>query len=215
MNIKNEVLGIQQKWINKLARSDAEYFLDYGTQKDLCLFCTQASLKRSDFKDQNDLSLKLVRYLQLHMIMSHGSEDPRDKLIVQKFSTVPFMCESLLKGQNPYHNVHSALNASIDFLEREYPLSDFWEKGAASTKKIEKSVGKLRRKMLERILSYYSTPIVAYTLIDGVKKGKFDFFQELQFLLKDILQRHFKNKKLHSPDTIEYIEVMEFIVSLK
>ncbi len=215
MNIKKEIIGIQQKWINKLVRSDAEYFLDYGTQKDLCLFCTQASLKKSEFKDQNELSLKLVRYLQLHMIMSLGSEDPRDKLIVQKYATVPFMCESLLKGKNPYQDVDSALNASIDFLEREYPLSVFWDKGTASTKKIEKSVGRIRRKMLERVLSYYSTPIVAYTLIDGVQKRQFDFFQELQFLLRYVLETHFKNKTNHAPETLEYIEVMELIVSLK
>ncbi|MBA2406155.1 MAG: hypothetical protein H0V66_15375 [Bdellovibrionales bacterium] len=197
-------MKFRQRCINKLSRRDAEFYFDPGTIKDLSVFCSLVNLKALSFKDDFDLEMKLARYLQIMMILSSVSDDPRDERLVEQFLSVPFECEEIVKMRPPYKNPGN-IDLIFELIRKRYPLPAFCEACVTDTETLEASVAKESTSEMNNILSFYSTPIVGMMAVMGIPPRDFHFMQELKDLLKFILQEHrFENS--------QHAKVMNWVV---
>jgi hypothetical protein len=214
MKIEKEVKLILEKWISKLSRGEAEYFLKQVTKKDLNLFCIQARMKGLGHCERIELELILLKYLQLLMVMCSVSDDLRDIEVAQKFWTVPFKCEVITKGI-----VNKSYTDSIDDiykqLETKYPIKEFIDNAVIYTNTLLKEFGTDEEKIITNILGHYSTPIIGFALVIGLNKFEFDFLNELKNLINEIMDRHFTNKRPHTPEIERYFRAMKFVSSYR
>ena len=211
MNINQRVLKFQQKCINKLNREDAEFFFNPGTIKDLSVFCTLVKLKSLSFKDDFELEVMLVRYLQILMILSSVSDDPRDMHLVEKYRFVPFECEEIVKMRRPYKNPEN-IDHIFQFIETHYPLQAFWEAGGLETESLVAATPKEFTENLNVILEFYSTPIVGMIAVLEIKPRDFHFIIELKPLLKNELSYQSSSRKSKRLDGNAYIKTLSWVM---
>ncbi len=213
MNINKTVLKIRQNWINKLNRSDAEYFIDPGTMKDMALYRTLLHIRGRGFDSENELALHLCRYLQILMVMAGVSGDKRDEVQFKNFLHVPFHCEDITRF-NSYRPELDTEGISLEKI-KSYPLPEFWESGAKETEKILKSSPVKIKPMIEEVLSYYSTPVVAMALVERDIYGPHYFLMGLQSLLLEILRKHYPEEKGNTKRVEDFIQGIKFIINLE
>ena len=207
MDINQRVTKFRQKCINKLSRRDAEFFFNNGTIKDLSVFCSLVKLKNQSFYDDFELEMMLVRYLQILMILSSVSDDPRDAQLVDNYMPVPFECEEIVKMRPPYRNPDN-IDLIFQLIKKRYPLHAYWYAGGCDTEMLQAATDKKSAGVMDEILSYYSTPIVSMIAVSGIKPKHFNFLQELKELLKFELQRHNQAAKGKPQQENPYIKVM-------
>lgn len=206
MNLNKGITRFCQKCIGKLSRHDAEFFFSPGTKKDLSLFWSLGVIKEVDFDHEFDLDMKLVRYLQILMILSSISDDPRDQNLVEKFMEVPFICEEIIKKNLAYKNTNN-IESTYSLIKERYPLPIFWELGGLDTEYILSKAPIKDLKELNRILENYSTPIVGMVAVLGSKPRDFNFFQELKTLAGFEISR--------KPCSKEYKRTVKWLLKLK
>lgn len=207
MNIHKEVTDIQQKWTAKLKRVDAEFFYNPGTIKDISIFCTQVGLKKRTFEDRIELELMLARYLQILMIMSSLSDDPRDILLTDKYIHVPYQCDDIIRRKNPYADAYNNFDRTFQIIKARYQLNEYCEQANFYNELLESNVPAGLKVMLDRVLCYYCTPLLGFNLVNGIKAQDFDYLKELQSLLKHI-KNCYKNSKYVA--AIEYLLISDF-----
>lgn len=210
MGINQRVIKFQHKCINKLNREDAEFFLNVGTIKDLSVFCTFVKLKAISFKDDFELELMLVRYLQILMILSSVSEDSRDEQLVEKFMPVPFECEDIIKMRLPYKDPDN-LELILKMIKKRFPLPAYWETGGLETTSLLAATPKQFTENMNLILEFYSTPIVAMMAVLEVNPRDFHFIEELKDLLQNELNYH-SNGRSKQLDGSSYIKTINWVI---
>jgi hypothetical protein len=211
MDINQRIMKFRQKCINKLNRRDAEFFLDIGTIKDLSVFSSLVKLKSLTFKDEFELEMMLVRYLQILMILSSVSDDPRDEQLVERYMQVPFECEEIIKMRGPYRNPDN-IDLIFQLIKKRYPLHAYWEAGGYDTEMLQAAIPKKSTEVMDDILSYYSTPILGITAVLEIRPPNFDFLQELKDLLKFDLHDHLRNHKRKVPKENQHVNMMNWVI---
>ncbi len=202
-----------KKWISKLNRTDAEYFYDKGVIKDIALFCTLSMLKGLKYREQFDFEKDLYRYLQAQMLLNLVSDDERDTKQAHNFFDVPFNLEEISKGK-----VYRLTDDEIDNKLTKWkktPLHLYYNSSANDIEILLKACPKHLKPILEQVLSYYSTPIIAFVTIKGMSLKDFSFNKELVDFLRYIVDKHFKNKVYSQQLINDYIEVMNLIANKK
>jgi hypothetical protein len=210
MNIQGHVMKFQQKCISKLPRNDAEYFHSQILLKDLAIFSLLLQISDGQLKGEFEANMLIVRYLQIEMHLASLSDDIRDFEFVSKYGLVPFVCEEIIKTQKAIRDT-DGMHRSFNNLLKNYPIDSYCSLAGEETSRLVSVVPEKHRSMLDRILEYYSTPIVGACAVMGIKPREFHFAKELKKLLSVVLKKHFEDVKIEDPKVREYIEVMKLI----
>ena len=214
MTTNHRLMKFQQKCISKLKREDADFFLDRGTLKDMAICGTLIDLKNVDFVDDLAFDVWVVRYLQILMILSSASDDPRDQKLAERYLDVPFICEDIIKGRRPYENP-ARLDKIYALIRAKYPLEKYFELGGVDTETLIAWTSKSNQPMVNQILEYYSTPIVGVIAMMEIGPRDFRFLDELQTLLGHVLKKHYSFKASKNEQVSDYIKSMEIVTNFK
>ncbi len=207
------IMNIIEKWRKRLKNNDGDYFKDHGVVKDVSLFSALLKANHVEVFDDGALEVALYKYLQVLMIMCTVSDDERDKVLADNFLPVPFMLEEISKGHIRFDEMLA--------VERNYKkwqktnLDKLWDAGVADTRTILGDCPPSHKKMVEDVLSYYSTPIVAFCCITGMKTSDYCFRKELSLLLEYVIESHFPERQSDDETIEHYIESMIIVSSFR
>lgn len=209
MDIYVAITAYKKKCLSKLKRNDAEFFLNTGTIKDLAIMARLIKIKKIEFDNDLKFNIWLSRYLQILMIFSAVSDEPKDNQFIKSFYEVPFECEGIILGQRPYCNIMVSDNV-IAKIQNEYLLEEYYNQAAAHNIEVLKKNS--NDKMINKVLSYYSTPTLGVIAMQKTDPKRTNYSGELQILLSSIMERHYPRNKVLSSKEVEYVQAMKSVI---
>ncbi len=205
------IMSIIEKWRMRLKNNDGDYFKDTGVVKDISLFSALLKANHVEVSDDASLEVALYKYLQVIMIMCTVSDDERDKLVADYFLPVPFILEEISKGHIRFDEMEA-----VDRNWKKWKASNLeslYNAGVSHTLRVMGKCSPAHEKVVNDILCYYSTPIVAFCCITGMKIEDYSFHRELKILLEYVLATHFPQGHSEDPEIDLYIEGMLIVAA--
>lgn len=210
MAYDKRILKLVLKWSARLAPEEKTYFKDKGVVKDLSLFAALLKANHIEVDDDRALEVVLYKYLQVLMILCTLSDDYRDAALVEDFLHVPFVLEDISKGR--FRSSESSLDRN--FMKwKGSNLEQLWNIGVRDTLSILGRCPDSHREIVNEILSYYSTPVVALFCVTGVETEDYSFQKELTILLNYVIEKHFPERQSEEDKVEHYIEGMLMVAA--
>jgi hypothetical protein len=210
--LQKQAVEFKRKCLTRLSRNQGEFFLDLSTNKDLSLFWHLVTLKKHAFVNDVAAGVAMARYLQILMILSNPSNDPRDKRLASNYFAVPFDCELIIRGKDPIADEH-LIDEIFKSIARSYPLEAYWNDGRLETEAFLAATPPSLAPMVNFLLEYYSTPFVGIAAILGVKPGDFHFLRELQDILAYVYGENFRDRDDLTLEERQLIEALQFVAT--